>query len=395
MPDSQAAAKPREDVVISVCFSDLPETNSAFQAVRDLAERLDALYRFREIILIVDDTQRERYLGLVEQVSELRLFTVHPAIGHYERRVIAAEEAIGDIVLIAAATEIACLDLPALLKQAEDAGSIVLATRAGRRARTGLALLTLALGRLAGFRIDPGDLQTIALPRTLLNRILAHEEPELALRFPLRDPGLPLTRFPAGGKTPARRAPGQFRRRMRLLQRLLVYLAPTLLLCVSVSSAILTLLGIGYAFYMLGAWLVVAELAPGWLTTSAMLSLSATFMGLSTLGLSLGLQQLLNQRRKAQVERIAHEVNRIDLFGKMASDLNVEIAGGGGQPHPARKVNPDAWPAQSIRLSHHRGRLLWLLSGALPLFHLQPYPAGGSRGQTHAARLARQSGARP
>ena len=216
MPDSQAA-KPREDVVISVCFPDLPETESAFQAVRDLAERLDALYRFREIILIVDDTRRERYLGLVEQVSELRLFTVHPAIGHYERRVIAAEEAIGDIVLIAAATEIACLDLPALLRQAEDAGSIVLATRAGRRARTGLALLTLALGRLAGFRIDPGDLQTIALPRTLLNRILAHEEPELALRFPPRDPALPLTRFLAGGKAPARREPGQLRRRMRLL----------------------------------------------------------------------------------------------------------------------------------------------------------------------------------
>ena len=168
----------------------------------------------------------------------------------------------------------------------------------------------------------------------MLNRILAHEEPELALRFPPRDPGLPLTRFLAGGKAPTRRAPGQFRRRMRLLQRLLVYLAPTLLLCVSVSSAILTLLGIGYAFYMLGAWLVVAELAPGWLTTSAMLSLSATFMGLSTLGLSLGLQQLLNQRRQAQVERIAHEVNRIDLFGKMASDLNIEIAGGGGDHHP-------------------------------------------------------------
>ena len=333
MPDSQAAAKPREDMVISVCFSDLPETDSAFQAVRDLAERLDALYRFREIILIVDEARRERYLGLVEQVSELRLFTVHPAIGHYERRVIAAEEAIGDIVLIVAATEIACLDLPALLKQVEDAGSIVLATRADRRARTGLALLTLALGRLAGFRIDPGDLQTIALPRTLLNRILAHQEPELALRFPPRDPGLPLTRLLAEGKAPARRAPGQFRRRMRLLQRLLVYLAPTLLLCVSISSAILTLLGIGYACYMLGAWLVVAELAPGWLTTSAMLSLSATFMGLSTLGLSLGLQQLLNQRRQAQVERIAHEVNRIDLFGKMASDLNIEIAGGGAPNH--------------------------------------------------------------
>ena len=397
MPDTEPTAKLREDIVVSVCFSDLPASDSAFQAVQDLAERLDARYRFREIILVVDDARHERYLALVERVSELRLFAVHPAIGYYERRVIAAEEAIGDIVLIGSAAEIARLDLPALLKQAEDSASIVLATRAGRRpARAGLSLATLALGRLAGFRVDLNDLQTIAIPRTLLNRVILHSEPELALRFPPRDPGLPLTRFTATGEASSRPRPGQFRRRMQLLQRLLVYLAPSLLLCVSVSSALLTLLGIGYAFWMLGAWIVVEELAPGWLTTSAMLSLSATFMGLSTLGLSLGLQQLLKQRRKTGVERVAHEVNRIDLFGKVAADLNVEIGGGGGeQPAPGRKINSDACPAMPIRLSHHRGRLLWLLSGALSALHLKAYFARGGGGPTHAARLAGQSGARP
>ena len=62
-PDNKQFARPREDVVISVCISDLPNTKDAFQTVRELAARLDAAYRFREIILVVDETQREAFLG--------------------------------------------------------------------------------------------------------------------------------------------------------------------------------------------------------------------------------------------------------------------------------------------------------------------------------------------
>lgn len=320
------AAKPREDVVISVCFSDLPATDAAFQAIRDLAERLDALYRFREIILAVDDAGHSSYLNLVEQISDIRLFTFHPGIGYYDRRVIVAEEAIGDIVLIGSADEIAHLDFLVMLEQAEDSKSIVMAVRSvPRPVRTGLSAAITALGRLAGFEVNLKYLRTTAMPRTLLNQIISHSEPELALRFPPRDPGLLLTFLFADGKVPPRKKLGQFRRRMQLLQKLLVYLAPTLLMFVSASSTILALFGIGYALYTVGSWVFIENLAPGWLTTSAMLSLSASFMGFSMLGLSLGLQQLLNQQRKMRVDRVAHEVNRIDLFGKVASDLNVEM----------------------------------------------------------------------
>jgi hypothetical protein len=48
-------------------------------------------------------------------------------------------------------------------------------------------------------------------------------------------------------------------------------------------------------------------------------------MGISILGLSLGLQQVLSQESKNNLEKIAHEINQIDLFGKVASDLNVDL----------------------------------------------------------------------
>jgi len=337
--DPQLSAPLREDIVISVCFSDLRPTQGVFEAVRNLAARLDRVYRFREIILVVDQAEREAFLPLVEEVSDLRLFVAGRESEYYERRVIAAEEAIGDIVLIGSGSEIEDVDALEFLQHTEATNAVTLATRkAARPIVTGLTTPVIAIGRIAGFKVNFNDFQTIAFPRTLLNHVLAHEAPELALRFPPRDPRVPYNCLQIQ-KTDAKRwTIAQLPRRAALLNKVLVYLAPTILAIVSLTSSLLALLGIGFGVYILGAWLFIDELAPGWLTTSAMLTLSAVFMGLSMLGLSLGLQHLLGQLGAARAERVSEEVNRIDLFGKVALDLNVElerdqsIAQGGDRP---------------------------------------------------------------
>lgn len=320
------SAKPREDILVSICFSDLPATEEAFSALRNLAHRLDLRFRFREIILVVNDKGHEDYLPLVEQISDLRLFTIRPGNSYYNRRVIAAEEAIGDVVIVGNSDEMAHIDLLEMVEQAGSQNVILLATRSIRHSvRGGLSAPITALGRAAGFKVNLNDLQTIALPRSQLNQILSHSDPELALRFPPRDPRLPLSFFSVESNVPFNGGFYQLKRRVQLLQKLLVYLAPPLLLLVTLSSTVLTLLGVGYAIYIVGVWIFLDDLAAGWLTTSAMLSLSATFMGVSILGLSLGMQQILNHRGKNNLEKIAHEINRIDLFGKVASDLNVNL----------------------------------------------------------------------
>ena len=319
-------AKPREDILVSICFSDLPSTDASFTVVRNLARSLDSRFRFREIILVVDDNTHEDYLPLIEQIADLRLFTIRHGNSYYDRRVIAAEEAIGDVVLIGNSDEIAHIDILDMLERAAEQKTILLATRSNRYSlRCGLPTLITMLGRATGFRVNLNDLQTIALPRPQLNQILSHSDPDLALRFPPRDPRLPLSFFPVKSNVPFRGGFHQLTRRVQLLQKLLVYMAPSLLLLVTLSSTALTLIGFSYAVYSAGVWIFLDNLAPGWLTTSAMLSLSATFMGISILGLSLGLQQALNHGRKNNVEEIAHEINRIDLFSKVASDLNVDL----------------------------------------------------------------------
>lgn len=325
-PAAKSFRKQREDVVVSLCFPNLPAGERSFEIVRKLAATLDQVYRFREIILVVEDTQREAFLPLVEQVSDLRLFVVRKGTEYYERRVIAAEEAIGDLVLVGHEEEVAEMDVVAFLDQAEQSNAIAIANCAIRRPlKDCLAWPFIALGRLAGFKVNPSDFQTVAMPRTLLNHVLAHDEPRLALRCTPRDPRLPTAQFTAVKNVASRSAFKDFARRMELLQTLLVYLTPLILSVVAISSTILALLGMVYAAYIVGAVFVVDTLAPGWLTTNTMLAVSAIFMGVSTLGLSLGLQHLLKQHSRGKGERVSEEVNRIDLFGKVATDLNVEL----------------------------------------------------------------------
>lgn len=315
----------REDVLVSVCFGDLPMSAKAFDAVVALAQDLDARFRFREIVVVAEDALVARFLPLVERMENIRLLTVRDGTAFYRRRVIAADEAIGDVVLMANVDELAYVDPVGMIERAADEQRAVLAVGAsGILNRTLTAPLT-ALGQMAGFKVGLRDLRTLAVPRTLLHQLLAHPDPDLALRFPPRDVRVPLAFAEAAPDMPALREAGHWQRRVALLLKLLIYVAPRLLIAVTLASALLATMGFFYAFYILGAWILVADLAPGWLTLSAMLSLTAFFLGVSIMGLSLGVQQLLARASRDSMDGVTSEVKRIDLFGRIASDLNVDL----------------------------------------------------------------------
>lgn len=327
-PEAPLSSLParREDILVSVCFSDLPATAEAIAVTRALAARLDSRFRFREIVLVVEETAHEAYLPLVNAVENLRLFVVRPGMSSYRKRMIAADEAIGDVVLLTSAQELAALDPVAMIEQAAAEGRAIISLRGNPSAtRTALAMPLIALGRAAGFKANARQLQTIALPSTLLNQILAHSDPELALRFPPREPRMPLGYVVARPDARLTRGWREFRSRMVMIQRLLVHMAPSLLIVVTLVSGMLSLLGFGYAFYVLLVWLFVTQIEPGWVTLSMMLSLSACFLGIAIMGLSLGLQNLWSQVNRDKLDSVAREINRIDLFGQVTQDLNVDL----------------------------------------------------------------------
>jgi hypothetical protein len=126
-------------------------------------------YRFREIVLVVDDSEREAFLPLVEEVRDVRLFRRAPGTEYYRAASLLPRKLFGDVLSIANADEMPHLDTPCSAQQTEEAGTVTCPiAQARRRSRTRWMALYRAWP-MARFKVDPSDFQTIAMPRTLLN----------------------------------------------------------------------------------------------------------------------------------------------------------------------------------------------------------------------------------
>lgn len=315
---------PRSDVLVSVCISGINSDPKHSNTLLTLAKRLMSRFQFWELIVVDTVESIDTFLPLVQDIPNMRLFGIGMRYNLYRERAIAASEAIGDAVAIAAIDEVPHLDIVAMLDRAVEESRLIQAVRPGPPRGYGvLEKLIVKLGRAAGFNVSLRYMQTIALPRARLAQLLNHSDRELALRFPPRDldiePGL-VDAFgvPAEDYSSTR----TIQRRMLLLERLLVNLAPRVLTYVSIISGGLVVAAAGYFIYVLTAWLVIAQLEPGWVTLSTMLSLSTAFLGLAICGLSLGLQNLLRRPASRHDDENVTEINRVNVFSQISDELN-------------------------------------------------------------------------
>ena len=75
----------REDVLVSACFGDLAADSASFDAVVALAQTLDAHFRFREIVVVAEESRKDAYLPLVRSIDNLRLLIVRDGTAFYRR----------------------------------------------------------------------------------------------------------------------------------------------------------------------------------------------------------------------------------------------------------------------------------------------------------------------
>lgn len=327
----------RGNILVSVCLGELPATSAAFTELRALARQMAEGFRFWEIIIVSLADEVDPLLALVKEIPNIRLIKVRAGTGYYRRRAIAVSEAIGDVAVLTSVNEVPVLDIPAMIDLAQQDEAIIVG-----RLKTAPAIDRVlagpwaAFGRWAGFRVGIRDMQTIAFPRTILNQLLAHPAKELALRFLPRDAGLAQKPFLARGEVRDIRTLHDVGRRLVLAQHLLINLAPRLLQSVTLISMMVALLSLLYGVYVVGVWLFKPDVAPGWLTLSGMLGATGFMLGCVSSGLCLGMQYILSRVDQSSFDDVAAEVNRVDLFGIVARDLNVELDTGTEGPAQAR-----------------------------------------------------------
>ncbi len=315
------ASPPRDDVLISLCFADVPAEEMYFETLRQLADQVAQRYRYWEIVLVTEAAEAQAFQSLLNSTQNVRIIKLRAGVPLYQRRVIAALEAIGDIVLLSSVYECHVIDLVGMIEKARTHDSVVVGMREQSNM---LNPAVTALGNLSGFRATTRNMASAAYPRTLLNRLLAYPDRQLVLRFIPRDPALPVIHMPASAGQ-ARRGFSGVGQRLSLIQRLLVNAAPRVLGFLSILSAITAIAAFSFAIYAVVVWIMLETIQPGWLTTSLALSATACFLGISIFGLSSGLQKLIELVSPNQMLDVVGEDSSGDLYSQVIHELNVEL----------------------------------------------------------------------
>ncbi|NOJ50949.1 hypothetical protein [Bradyrhizobium archetypum] len=312
----------REDVFISVCFADFPADNGYLSELAKLSRRLTAQYRYYEILIVVVADAPLDYQSLINQTNNVRLLTTRSGTPLYRRRLAAASEAIGDIVVLASIDEQPALDLIEMIELTSQKNSIVI----GRRSKSSVMNPALrALGRAAGFRVDMCYMLTASYPRALLSKLLVHPDRQVALRFPPADRGIPVVWLSDRESRSRTRSVREFGRRLSVVQKLLVSSAPRVLTLVSLLSLAVTCASVAFAIYAVIVWSTLVSIQPGWFTTTLAISLTTAFLGKAIFGLTVGLQKIIEALSNDVVDDIIEERSTINMFDQAMKDLNVEI----------------------------------------------------------------------
>lgn len=320
--------KLREDILVSICFAEAEDPEVARARIAPLAEALKARYRYWEILIVNEIGRETAFEPVLAALPNLRYLSVAPGLDGAQRRVVGASEAIGDIVVMTSPSEVAAMDIPAMIEEAHEAGAVVI----GRRASTATAEpLIVALGRASGFQASSRDMQTMAIPRTVLNRLLEDANPVLALRFPPRDssvkvirraPDTPVSAF--GG------ASSRLSSRFDLLMRMVTDAGPALLGGVAALSALMVLGAILFAVYVVAVYLTHPQVAEGWTTLSLAISGTLGFLGAALFAICITLRKVAEIIRGGAVDHLVAERSSVDLFDSVANALNVDTDGSDG-----------------------------------------------------------------
>lgn len=299
-----------------------------------LADHAAARFDFHEIVVAAarpGPDWRRAMAAETGRVAHLRIVTIDLAMDYEELAAAALRFPIGDLVASLWPGEVGPAELDRMLGLCAAGGHDLVRARHAPEAARPADRLADRLGRF-GLRLAAGH-ETVAFParavvltRAALTRI---ETAGGALRF-FRVLALP-DRLAAGGvllPTPPRRPLlGTLGRRLRLAALVVSSAAPRLVLGLALLCLALCLGSAGYTLYALLAWAVLPDIAPGWTSTSVVLSLffCANFAVLGVL--CLGLLRLLGQGAGDPVAAHAAETGGGDLFGR-GDRLNVESGEG-------------------------------------------------------------------
>jgi hypothetical protein len=311
------------DYFVSLCLAQEGDVARELEAIAVLAEGCELNLKYWEIVYVIGESFRSSIQALIDElpnIKNLRVVLVRDAVGYYRRRVIAASEAIGDVVVVTAVNEAAEINVMAFAAAAVTSDQVVIGRRIGRSSPR--SALHWVVGRISNHRVDDRDLKTIALPRARLVTILRRPTATIDLRFePKRGVAdyvrKELRLSSSGGEV-------GLRQRVDLLAEIIASSAARFLNAIALISALVFAFAISYAVYAVGVLLLHNNVQPGWFSTAIVQSGSTAFISLGVAVIALGIATVVDRMEGGIHHEFIDELGNISL-NERAHDLNVDI----------------------------------------------------------------------
>jgi hypothetical protein len=312
------------DYFVSLCLAQENNVAHELAAIALLAKRCGRHLKYWEIVYVVGESDRSAIHRTIEElaaIKNLRIVLVRDAVGYYRRRVLAATEAIGDVVILTSFNELAAVDVSAFAAAATRNDQVVIGRRTGSRSVRFFS--HWLIGKVSNHRVDDRDLKTIALPRSRLVPILLRPTASIDLRF---EPKRGVARYlrkelrltSTGGEA-------GLRQRLDLLTEIIASSAARFLNAIAVLSGLVFASAVSYAVYAVAVMLLRDNVQPGWFSTAIVQSGSTAFVSLGLAVIALGVATIVDRIEGGVRHEFVDELGNFSLNDR-AHDLNVEIS---------------------------------------------------------------------
>ncbi len=331
------SSKSLDGFLASFCFVQDGSIAENLQTLTALAAEMQTRLRYWEIIYVIGEDRRKelaKNVQQINQISNLRVITVHEQIGRYRRRLIAATEAIGDVVVLSAFEDLNQVDLFALTENVHREGDVAMLHRrsAGILPSFSHSLLSL----VSGHRVNRQDMQTMAFSRTALERTINRPGATIDLRFEPKNATINYRRIPCEGSTKgARSRRKSTQERFKLAVELIATSAPRFLKAYAAISVVVLFSALLYAVYVVGVMLVLTDIEQGWFSTNIVQAGSVAFIAGGMAVLSLGIAEMYERLQGRDDWSITEEISNTSYFAETES-LNVATRSDGEARAPSR-----------------------------------------------------------
>ena len=314
---------------ISICLTQETTVPDELLAIANLSIYCSKSMKYWEILYILDEKlipEMKSNAARIAPIRNLRILPVRGSVGYYRRRMIAASEAIGDIVVLTSFGELPRADLVLFAQRAMHESRVILGRRPGL---PGLQSLGRELiGLLSSYKVDDRTLKTIALPRNQLISILERPTAALDLRF---EPKTGLMPYEYVAISPPAHSSGvSFSERTDFLIEIVKSSAPRFLAWFASLAMIGTATAILYGFYALGVIFFKENVQPGWFTSAIVQSASIAFLLTGLAIISLGIASICDRLYGEKHCEVTDEIGNITFYDSHV-ELNVEVQKGRGK----------------------------------------------------------------